>query len=351
LFLQNRFRAAALACLALVMIKETGIVVPMVFAGWMLYDRKGRDRPDESISWFALPFAALLIWLIALRHFTGHWFGNTGFAEYNMFFPLNPARFLFALVRRLYYLLIGSGHFIGTAAFLWAWQRMPLLRDRPWRIAATLAAAHVLAVTALGGAVLERYLLPILPILYAAFAVAMRTLMQRPRNIAAVALAASLIAANFVNPPYPFPFENNLMFVSFVDIEREAAFAADRYDGPVTTTFPMSAALAHPYNGYLMLPHKVFEVPDFRPSTIAALQGHPPPVMLVYSTEIDPWHIRSTRAFQWFFGRFYNYERSMSPLEISQLFNMRIARTWETRGFSMSLLVNDAANGPALFRR
>ena len=34
------------------------------------------------------------------------------------------------------------------------------------------------------------------------------------------------------------------MFVRFVDIEREAAFAADTYDGAVATTFPMSAALA-----------------------------------------------------------------------------------------------------------
>ena len=220
---------------------------------------------------------------------------------------------------------------------------MPLLRDRPWRIAATLVAAHVLVVTALGGAGLERYLLPVLPILYAAFAVSMRALSERTRKIAVGCLAICLAAANFINPPYPFPFENNLMFVRFVDIEREAAFAADTYDGAVATTFPMSAALAHPDNGYLMLPHKVIEVPDFRQSTIAALAPNPPPIMIVYNTETDPWHIRQTRAFQWFFGRYYHYERQMSALEISQMFSMRIARTWETRGFSMSLLVNDLA--------
>ena len=115
---------------------------------------------------------------------------------------------------------------------------------------------------------LERYLLPVLPILYAAFAVSMRALSDRTRKIAIGCLATCLAAANFINPPYPFPFENNLMFVRFVDIEREAAFAADTYDGAVATTFPMSAALAHPNNGYLMLPHKVVEVPDFRQSTM-----------------------------------------------------------------------------------
>jgi hypothetical protein len=348
LFLQNRFRAAALTCVALVMVKETGIVVPLVFAGWLLIERR-QDvlAPDErpaDILWFLAPCGTLLVWLIALRHFTGHWFGNSSFAEYNIFFPLNPVRFLFALLRRLYYLFIGSGHFIGTLTFLWAWKRMPLLRDRAWRIAAVLMAAHVLVVTALGGAVLERYLLPVLPILYAAFAVSMRALSARTRLMAIGSLATCLVVANFINPPYPFPFENNLMLVRFVDIEREAAFAADTYDGAVATTFPMSAALAHPDNGYLMVPHKVVEVPDFRASTIAALAPNPPPLMIVYNTETDPWGIRQTRAFQWFFGRYYNYERQLSALEISQILNMRVARTWESRGFSMSLLVNYLAN-------
>ena len=162
-------------------------------------------------------------------------------------------------------------------------------------------------------------------------------------------LVVCLTAANFINPPYPFPFENNLMFVTFTDIQREAAFAADTYDGAVVTTFPMTTALAQPNNGYLMLPHKVLEVPDFRPETMAALKSNPS-VMLVYNTEIDPWGVRHTQACQWFFGRYFHYERQMSALELSELFQMRIARIWEGRGFSMSLLVNDQMNGPALLR-
>ena len=116
------------------------------------------------------------------------------------------------------------------------------------------------------------------------------------------------------------------------------------------TTFPMTTALMQPNNGYLMLAHKVREVPDFRPETMAALKNDPPPLMLVYSTEVDPWHIRGTRAFQWFFGRFYDYERQMSALEISQMFGMRISRTWEAKGFSMTLLVNDDAELAEFFR-
>ena len=352
LFLQNRFRAAALACVALVMVKETGIVVPLLFAAWLLYERRGsgKARVDADVLWFLLPVAPLALWLLALRYFAGHWFGNEGFAHYNILFPLNPVRFLFALLRRIYYLFIGSGHFIGTATIFYAWKRMPLLRDRPWRIAAALLAAHVVAVSILGGAVLERYLLPVLPILYTAFAVSLRALLLTNRRIVMGALVTCLAVANFVNPPYPFPFENNLMFVTFTDIEREAAFAADTYDGAVATIFPMSTALEQPNNGYLMLPHKVRELPDFRPETVAALMSDPPPIMIVYNTEVDPWHIRQTRAFLWFFGRYYQYERQLGALEISQMFKMRIARTWHAHGFSMSLLVNDEVQGPALLR-
>ncbi len=353
LFLQNRFRAAALTCIALVLVKETGVVAPIVFGAWLLLERRGLGKYREDhkdVLWFLAPVAALAMWLVALRYSTGHWLGNTGFANYNLLFPLNPVRFFFALFRRLYYLLIGSGHFIGTATVLYAWKRMPLLRDRPWQIAGTLVAAHVVAVSLTGGAVLERYLLPVLPILYSAFAISSRALLLRTRRISILALVACLVAANFGNPPYPFPFENNLMFVTFTDIQREAAFAADTYDQPVTTTFPMTTALARPQNGYLMLPHEVHEIPDFRAETMAALRKNPPPLMIVYNTEVDPWHVRQTRPFQWFFGRYYRYERQMSALEISEMFQMRIARSWESKGFSMSLLVNDEMNPPALLR-
>ncbi|HEY4087731.1 MAG TPA: hypothetical protein VGM43_17445 [Bryobacteraceae bacterium] len=350
LFLQNRFRACAIACAALVLVKETGLIAPLVFGAWLLFERRapGDDRRDAL--WFLLPVGLLAVWLCALRHFTGHWFGNESFTQYNAVDTLDPVRLFFALLRRLYYLFIGSGHIIGTAMFLYAWKRMPILKDRPWRIALTLAAAQTLTVTVLGGAVLERYLLPVLPILYAGFALAAGALTLTTRRIAIGALAASLIAANFVNPPYPFPFENNLMFVTFTDIARQAAFAADTYKLPVTTTFPMTTALSQPRNGYLMLRHRTHEIPDFSSATIDALVAHPPPLMIVYNTEIDPWGLRGSKPCQWFLKRYYDWQRPMSALEISRLLNMRIAREWESRGFSMALLVNDEMNGPALLR-
>ena len=67
---------------------------------------------------------------------------------------------------------------------------------------------------------LERYLLPALPVVYIAFAISLRALLPRTRRLAFAGLTVCLIAANFVNPVYPFPFENNLAFVSFVGLEK-----------------------------------------------------------------------------------------------------------------------------------
>lgn len=148
LFLQNRFRASAMASVALVLVKETGIVAPALFGIWLLAERRARQA-----LWYLLPAAALCIWLVTLKHATGHWFGNRAFTQYNLFYPLEPVRLGFALLRRIYYLFIGSGHFIGTGALAWAARRMPLFHGRAWRVAAAFAALHVLTVSLLGGAV------------------------------------------------------------------------------------------------------------------------------------------------------------------------------------------------------
>src|SRR5690349_19444239 len=40
LFLQNRIGLSALACVALVLVKETGVVVPLVLMGWLVWERR-----------------------------------------------------------------------------------------------------------------------------------------------------------------------------------------------------------------------------------------------------------------------------------------------------------------------
>ena len=104
LFLQQRFRASALVCAALVLTKETSAITPALFFCWLIAERRYRDAP-----WFLLPFIPLLLWLTLLHQSTGHWLGNAQFATYNLQYPLDPVRIAFALIRRFYFLFIGSG--------------------------------------------------------------------------------------------------------------------------------------------------------------------------------------------------------------------------------------------------
>jgi 4-amino-4-deoxy-L-arabinose transferase-like glycosyltransferase len=333
LFLQNRFRASALVCVVLALVKETGILAPAVFGFWLLLER---DRLRAL--WFLLPLPGLVVWLAALHHFTGHWFGNSAFTAYNMWEPLHPARFLAALVRRLYYLFIGSGHFIGTIALLWALRRMPLLRDRPWRVAASFVFAHILLVSALGGAVLERYLLPVLPVVYIAFAISLQALAMRTRRIALAALVACLVAAAFVNPVYPFPLENNLAFVEFVGLQKSAAASVQLHKGVVATLFPMAEALRNPDFGFVDQPREVIEPADFTAPEVEKLKRQSPDMVVVFTRTWDPLHLIENPLVSRFLVSQYGYKPELSADEIADALSMNVAHRWRSRGLSFTLL-------------
>jgi hypothetical protein len=336
LFLQGRIRASAMVCVALVLTKETGLVCALLFAGWLVAEKRAKEA-----SWYALPAVALGLWLVALRTATGHWLGSAEFTEYNLWYPLNPVRLTIALLRRFYYLFVSTGHFIGTAALIWAWPRMPLFRTRPWRIAIAFLAANVLVVSALGGAVLERYLLPVLPVIYIAFGVAFRALLPQPRKWALAGLLICLAVANFVNPPYPFPYENNLAFVDFVELEQMAASTVELHPGVIATTFPMADSLRRPELGFVDARRKVVELKSFRASEVAKLNTQRPDMMLIYDTAWDPLHLLAARPSQRLMRKFYGYEPPLTPQEAARTLSMQVEQQWNYHGMKMALLVRD----------
>ncbi len=334
LFLQDNFRASALACMALVLMKETGMAAVGLFACWLALERRWKDAV-----WYLIPTGVLAIWLVVLRAGTGHWMGNAAFTQYNLFYPLHPVRLSTALLRRIYYLFLGSGHFLGTAVLLWAMRRMSLFRSRPWKVTGAFVAVHVVVVSALGGAVLERYLLPVLPIIYIAFAVALRAMRPTPRTRVLFALSACLVAANFLNPIYSFPFENNLAFVSFTQLGQEAATNINSRPGQIATTFPMSDALRHPEYGYTQLPRDVAELKNFSAGELKRLSGRRPDMVLVYDTAWDPLHLLQIGFVKSAMQQYFGYVTPATPEEVAELLSMQIVRRWETRGMKMTLLV------------
>jgi hypothetical protein len=248
LFLQERLHASVAVCMALVLVKETSVIVPALLGGWLLLER----RPREA-SWFLLPFAVLALWLVYLARSTGHLFGDAEFTRYNAWQTLHPGRIAFAVLRRGYMLFVGGFHWIGTVAILYALRFTRLFAGRAWRLAAALTGAHLALFCLFGGAVLERYLMPVLPILYAAMAAAFMTLPGIWRHAAPAAALAGVLASNFIDPPYPYPLENNMAFIEFIDLQKTAAGFLEGADPAprAVAVWPLSAALRNPQLGYV----------------------------------------------------------------------------------------------------
>lgn len=285
LFLRERIVLAAAACIALALVKETGIVAPIVFGGWLAYERRWRDA-----AWFLAPLVALGAWIGILIHATGHWAGTPAFADYNLFYPLPPLRVAVNALRRFYYLFFANLHWIGAFAILFAWRTSRIFRSRGWRIAGSLAVAHAATVTVLGGATLERYLLPVLPILYCAMTAGLSLFPRKPRLICSAALLAGLMAGIFINPPYPFPYEDNLAFADFVSLQSQAADYLGRwYSGArVATVWPLTIELARPELGYANRPLEVNALPDLTPETLHRVDWRQTQVLAAFSRNWNP---------------------------------------------------------------
>jgi len=252
LFLDERYAACALATTALVLVKETAISTPMVFAAWLLFRAK---RIREAL-YFLAPALALGLWLVELHHVTGNWFGNDEFARFNVNQSLSFNHVMYAIGRRLYALFLSDGHFLGAAALIAGWR---LLRGKEWTIAGLVAVAQTAVVTLFGGAVLDRYMLPVLPILYTAFAVAALAWSRPMRLGVQAAMVTLFIVGWFWNPPVPFPYENNLAMVDFVRLEQQAAEYLEDHasDQRIATAWPFYDALVRPEFGYVHRPLNV----------------------------------------------------------------------------------------------
>ncbi len=318
LFLNGRYRAAAFACTALVLTKETGIVIPAVFGLWLLREK------DKRAVWFLAPLAVLTLWLWYVASATGVLFGDQRFAGYNLTYPLHPFRFGVAILRRLYVLTIADFHWVGTAAIVAA--RSQFI-GRDWRIVGTVAALHTLEVSILGGAQLERYLLPVLPLFYIAASIAFQNLSKIPRVAGQITLIAGLLLGLFVNPLYPFPFENNLAMKTFVELHQNAAqLVEDNFpQSTIVTAWPLSGALTRPEYGYVQKGMKVHQLYDLKRSSMEPLQDVD--VLILYSQEI-----RRVPFVESWWRRYFGYDDPMTSEECKKRFGLTSVRRWESGG-------------------
>ena len=268
-----------------VLFKETSIGIPLTLAffAW----REGRWQ--FALQLVIAPLIVVGNWVVFVAIQTGQLFGDGVYRQYNLFYPLHPVRLGFALFRRISYLAIENFHLIPAVVLVWRWRQIQF--DPVWRAPLAAVGVHVLLVSVTGGAVLERYLLPALPVLYAGFAAAFSTLVPRWRNVGLGLTCAGLITLLFVNPPWPYALENNLAMVDLVEIERTAAgFLESGFSSMrITTAWPLTDALRKPYLGFVEKPiENVRAVDDFSLERLKGLSWERGDVLVLYSREWNP---------------------------------------------------------------
>jgi hypothetical protein len=298
----------ALAALA----KETAVLVPFVLCGWellcALVGKKRRlaalvcveRRPAWRSLLLLLACVPLALWFAYHRARTGYTLGNPEYFRYNVESTLNVARVLDTAWRRMGHVTLHMNLWALTLAGVAAMFLKPRLEGREERpridvpvqlLFAALILAHVVALSVVGGAVLARYMLPVLPLVILIW---VSTLWRR---VPAWPLAVALVCAAFayrteVNPAYSFPWEENLAYRDFVLLHRDAArfLEANYTEARVLTSWPATDELSNPYYGYTGRALRIVPVENFlRPELERAAARKPDyDVALLYSSHGGP---------------------------------------------------------------
>jgi hypothetical protein len=338
LFLKKNYAAAAVASVALVLVKETGIVAPFVFFIALAF-RKDWKRA----AYFIAPAAALFAWLAVLHRATGYWLGNPDFAHYNVGYSLQPVRMALSFARRIYYLFFAEFRWVGTAVLVIVLRKRRILRSYQWRIVLAFAALHIILVSALGGAELERYLLPVFPLFYIAISIALTFTPKWISTTAICVLAVGLVVNLFWNPPYPFPYENNWAMVDFVRLQQIAAdFTEHHYgDSTIATAWPYTAALKDPDYGFVTHNLRTVETNDFHAASIRAIAPSSFDVLITYTRTWAPQTgVISIPFVRRFLSRFYDWQPEITAEECAQLGLHQVAN-WGLRGQDIAVYVRN----------
>jgi 4-amino-4-deoxy-L-arabinose transferase-like glycosyltransferase len=327
---------AAVASLA-VLTKETAVVLlPVAWVyGWQKLRAQRATSPHIAAPaalarqtpalqvWLALvvPLVALGGWTLYYHYVTGFWTGNAEYLQYNLYSTLVPGRIFWSLLRRLYEVFIAGFNWLlvaGAALGLWrgrnrhgdtqpqrtaralpqqrdtepaerVGEHARLFRDFLW-LAAGLCVMYLLMLSVVGGAILPRYLLPIFPSLFLALVAFIWRLPKALARSTCGAALVCLVGAWFLNPPYPFAYENNLAYADFIRLHQKAAqFLESRPVGErILTAWPASDELGRPFLGYVAKPLRVVPLEGFTARDFVRIAPDSFDILYVYARKWEP---------------------------------------------------------------
>jgi len=379
-YLEDRPVAVAAWFSLAVLAKETAILAPAALAvweclclavprlkgfGWSGASSAAIDGPNGTAASAAegtspprtrrlfpllLPLLPLSLWYAYHFTRTGYVFGNPEFFRYNVAATLNPVRFLLALALRLWQTFGYLHLWVLTLAMLLA-LLLPPVKDRVGnedverrRIAIpvqmsflAVVMVYVIAMALIGGAVLARYMLPVVPLV---IIVAVSTLRRRLRYWpAAVALVAcAFVAAWFWNPPYGFSPEDNLAYRDYIVLHQDAERLLEaRYPmARALTAWPASDELTRPWLGYTTRPVQVVRIEDFSLEEVLSAADFRQnfDVALVFSTKYEPTSPLMDRWKMWtnLKRRFFGYHRDVPPAVAARILGGHIVFSEKRKG-------------------
>jgi hypothetical protein len=265
--------------------------------------------------------------------------GNPGFEHYNVAYALQPVRIAITVLRRVYYLFFAEFRWVGLLAVVLAWRRLHALRSPPWIVIALVCAANIAIVMFLGGAALERYLLPVLPFFYILVSLALVLLPRWQRITLGAGLIVGLAGSIFWNPPYPFPFENNYAMVDFVELQKAAAgylehhFPRER----IATAWPYTSALQNPDFGYVHAPLRTVEMKDLGARSVRAVPRDSYDVLVVYTRTWTPaGGLTNVPWIRRLLERYYDFEPEIDQSQCAAL-GLQPSVSWKRRGQSITI--------------
>jgi 4-amino-4-deoxy-L-arabinose transferase-like glycosyltransferase len=346
--------------------KETAILAPLALFCWEGLAYFGRQHarekwkkflpPQSSASralYLLLPIVPLSCWYAYHYAKTGFLLGNPEFFRYNVAATVNPLRMVLALGLRLWQLLGYFSLYLVTLAGLLAMFRSPqkgTAAPRPripfWMQTAFLAVvlAYLVFMSVVGGAVLARYILPVVPLVILLW---VATLWRRVLywKIIVAAIAVAFAAGLFSNPPYGFSMEDNLAYRDYVMLHADACrFLALRYPGArVLTAWPASDELSRPWLGYVNRPFPVVRIEDFStPQVDLALSvRNRYDVVLVFSTKYQPPHpyFENWQAWRQIKEKFFGYHIDQTPEQLAKSLGGLIDYSTERNGQWIAVVV------------
>jgi 4-amino-4-deoxy-L-arabinose transferase-like glycosyltransferase len=222
-------------------------------------------------------------------------------------------------------------------------QPQPSVLRRFFFLGGWLTAAYLVMLSLTGGAVLPRYLLPVFPPLVLIAVILIWRLPRRVARSVVVLAAGCFVWAWFLNPPYPFPFEDNLAYADFIRLHQQAAQLLEARAGNrrILTTWPASDELAHPFLGYVRHPLNVVAVEGFGRREFPNVSPESFDSLYLYSRRWEPAN-NWLRRFPWLQRiqeRYFEYQPQIPERELAARYHLRLLASFERRGHWVRIYV------------